>query len=174
MDKFPQVPGSVIVQNFPNDWYYSDFLPVDRNINPVASQGGISIAGGSSAPYGRIQPIQLNLPTDEPMSIAMASLSQSKYQPIHSTGIPEDTPSILSQISGPTVLGTNGTGIPVLTGGEVVGVPPPSDLLTGSGVGLAQGVGAGNSGHLKPQFRDPATAPLRKLLWRCPPGLRRD
>ena len=45
----------------------------------------------------------------------------------------------------------------------MVGVPPPSDLLTGSGVGLVQGVGAGNSGHLKPQFRDPATAPLRKL-----------
>jgi hypothetical protein len=38
MDKFPPVPGSVIVQNFPNDWYYSDFLPVDRNVNPVANQ----------------------------------------------------------------------------------------------------------------------------------------
>jgi len=39
MDKFPQVPGSVIVQNFPSDWYYSDFVPVDGKINPISPQG---------------------------------------------------------------------------------------------------------------------------------------
>ena len=164
MDKFPQVPGSVIVQNFPNDWYYSDFLPVDRNINPIATQGGMAIAG-TTAPYGRVLPVQLNPPNDEPMSIAMASLTQSKYQPIHPAGL-QDEPSLLSQISGSSVLGTNGTGIPVLTGSEVVGVPPPNDLLTGPGVGMGPsvgGVGVGSSSHLKPQFRDPATAPLRKL-----------
>ena len=174
MDKFPQVPGSVIVQNFPNDWYYSDFLPVDRNINPIATQGGGMAIAGTSAPYGRVLPVQLNPPNDEPMSIAMASLTQSKYQPIHPAGL-QDEPSLLSQLSGPTVLGTNGTGIPVLTGSEVVGVPPPNDLLTGPTVGLGPSVGVGpsvglgpsvsvgSSSHLKPQFRDPATAPLRKL-----------
>jgi hypothetical protein len=108
MDKFPQVPGSVIVQNFPNDWYYSDFLPVDRNINPIANQGGVAIAGGSAAPYGRILPVQLTSavqPPDEPMSITMASLSQSKYQPIHPPGL-QDEASLLSQLS---AVGTTGT-----------------------------------------------------------------
>ena len=107
MDKFPQVPGSVIVQNFPNDWYYSDFLPVDRNINPISTQGGVAIAGGSAAPYGRILPVQLTSavqPPDEPMSITMASLSQSKYQPIHPPGI-QDEASLLSQLS---AVGTTG------------------------------------------------------------------
>jgi hypothetical protein len=76
------------------------------------------------------------------MSIAMASLSQSnKYQPIHAAGLPDEA-TLLSQLSGPTVLSTNGGGIPVISGNEVVGVNPPAvgDLLTGSGVSIGQNV----------------------------------
>ena len=173
MDKFPQVPGSVIVQNFPNDWYYSDFLPVDRSINPITSQGGVTVAGPSSAPYGRLLPVQLSSAvqvqsSDEPMSITMASLTQSKYQPIHPPGH-QDEATLLSQLSavGTTaILGTNGGGLPIMSAGtsnDSVSVPPPNDLLSGTAVSLGPSVGIGSTSHLKPQFRDPATAPLRKL-----------
>ena len=177
MDKFPPVPGSVIVQNFPSDWYYSDFLPVDRTINPaVATQGGVAIAGPgtSAAPYGRLLPVQLSTsvvqPPDEPMSITMASLSQSKYQPIHPPGLQEEA-SLLSHLSAVgtsagVLTGTNGGGLPIMsTGsvGDVVGVPQTNDLLSGTAVSLGPSVGVGSTSHLKPQFRDPASAPLRKL-----------
>lgn len=81
MDKFPQVPGSVIVQNFPSDWYYSDFVPVDGKINPISPQGEFEIQirnsrnqnklnfyyfklGGiavtTAGAYGRLLPVQLS------------------------------------------------------------------------------------------------------------------
>jgi hypothetical protein len=50
-----------------------------------------------------------------------------------------------------------------MSSSEVVGVAPPNDLLSGTAVSLGPSVGVGSTSHLKPQFRDPASAPLRKL-----------
>ena len=59
MEKFPQVPGgSVIVQNFPNEWYYSDFVPVDGKLNPGGvGPGAAAAVAAPGAPYGRLLPV---------------------------------------------------------------------------------------------------------------------
>lgn len=58
------------------------------------------------------------------MSISIAPLAQSKYQPIHPSGIPDDAP-LLTQLAGvqqAAFLGTNGA-IPIMTTTDVMGQP---------------------------------------------------
>jgi len=119
------------------------------------------------------------------MSISIAPLAQSKYQPIHQTGTPDEG-SLLSQLASvqqAAFLGTNGA-IPVMATTDVMG-QPQSDTTQGLNVGNKISnylnlklechvfskttsikifcLFLANHNHIKPQFRDSATAPLRKL-----------
>jgi hypothetical protein len=69
------------------------------------------------------------------MSISIAPLAQSKYQPIHSSGIPDDA-SLLTQLAGvqqAAFLGTNGA-IPIMTTTDVMG-QPQGEISQGVNIG---------------------------------------
>ena len=82
MEKFPPVPGSVVVQSFPNEWYYSDLIPVvqdkmPQNVsaltsgaNPTSVSGLIAPANG---PYGRLLPVPGPRPEDPATLMAISA-----------------------------------------------------------------------------------------------------
>ena len=180
------VPGSVIVQSFGNpggvasvnaapnaasaattmnvnEWYYSDHLPailtaqmasVDtkpqiNSLNPVAAVQPVSFMSSAG-----IEPKQLPPPfySDPPGGAAAPNLLIPTAATAKFSAQPPETEMLLkTTLMQPTGLPPPPQVVnPVSTGGLV----PSNGLMNSAGVGLhPSGV----------QFRDPATAPLRKL-----------
>lgn len=182
MENFPPVPGSVIVQNLshptssaPNEWYYSDLVPVEKlsagapgapavvppmaaPINPIA----VAATAATVNPYGS----RLSGPEDQLMA-AMVAAPQAKsfLQPQQQHLLGSDHASLLASSSGnPSALQ-----IPAKFGdpatNELVNMAAATTLTGGHpGKLIAAAIAAANNTNgVQPQFRDPSTAPLRKL-----------
>ena len=81
MEKFPPVPGSVVVQSFPNEWYYSDLIPVVQDKMPqgvstlTTGAGSASVSGliaQANGPYGRLLPVPGPRPEDPATLMAIS------------------------------------------------------------------------------------------------------
>ena len=81
MEKFPPVPGSVVVQSFPNEWYYSDLIPVvqdkmPQGVSTLTSGAGAATVSGlisqANGPYGRLLPVPGPRPEDPTALMAMS------------------------------------------------------------------------------------------------------
>ena len=81
MEKFPPVPGSVVVQSFPNEWYYSDLIPVvqekmPQGVSTLASAAGTTSVSGliaqANGPYGRLLPVPGPRPEDPATLMAIS------------------------------------------------------------------------------------------------------
>ena len=167
------VPGSVIVQSFPqavqaqasntamntvNEWYYSDHLPTilsGMTNDKAPGAVGPPAAAGVPVSFGHMNtdPKQLPPPfySEPPASGNLLIPSAAKF----SAAQPPDTASeLMLKMQQPT------------------GLQPPPQVQVHSGAnGLLSAMaphnnlaGAGTAtGNGGPQFRDPASAPLRKL-----------
>ena len=81
MEKFPPVPGSVVVQSFPNEWYYSDLIPVvqdkmPQGVSTLTSGAGTATVSGliaqANGPYGRLLPVPGPRPEDPTTLMAIS------------------------------------------------------------------------------------------------------
>ena len=81
MEKFPPVPGSVVVQNFPNEWYYSDLIPVvqekmPQGVSTLTPGTGTATVSGliaqANGPYGRLLPVPGPRPEDPATLMAIS------------------------------------------------------------------------------------------------------
>ena len=142
MEKFPAssaaaataVPGSIVVQNFPNEWYYSDLVPVDKI--PAAAA--------------------VNPPTVHPYGGPRLLTGPSIKPPQYPAGYQAPNPQLLAG-----VLAGGGDNLIDLNAGKfsaAAAAAAPAPLMMD-----LPAVNGSNGAVAKPHFRDPATAPLRKL-----------
>lgn len=156
MEKYPHVPGSVIVQNYSNSWYGpgggTTELQLPLGDKQPAPPNDVRSAAGAMPPpmCGRL------IPEDHLMAMAnVTSITTPQPKPqYHQALALAGDPQFIPMITGPAA---------VLGGGKsMTAAAQFHDASTNQLISMAAATNL--AGHSKaPQFRDPSTAPLRKL-----------